>query len=165
MTKKCEVHSVEPGFAIPGGEILVKYEMSGISPAEIECVIDGLAAPITAASNTRLFARVPEDVQNEDAELTIVAGSEESEPVSFKVGTKLCDNMHIVSNPAVDPDDGSIILTRSGTRGQEIPNTLFRYRDGEVQEIAASVMNPTAVAFDSTGRLFVSNRADGEVVQ
>jgi sugar lactone lactonase YvrE len=72
--------------------------------------------------------------------------------------------LHIVANPAVDPEDDSIILTRSGSRGQQLPVTLFRLEsDGYLQEMPVSVMNPTGVAFDRKGHLFVTNRATGEV--
>jgi sugar lactone lactonase YvrE len=72
--------------------------------------------------------------------------------------------LHIVANPAVDPKDDSIILTRSGSRGQMLPVTLFRLDpDGYLQEMLVDIMNPTGVAFDPTGRLFVTNRASGEV--
>ncbi|MCU0240451.1 MAG: hypothetical protein MUC29_13510 [Pyrinomonadaceae bacterium] len=72
--------------------------------------------------------------------------------------------MHIVANPAVDPKNGAIILTRSGGRGQKLPVTLFRLEsDGYLQEMPADVLNPTGIAFSNGGNLFVTNRADGEV--
>lgn len=72
--------------------------------------------------------------------------------------------MHLVANPAVDPKDDSIILTRSGSRGQQLPVTLFRLEaDGYLNEMSADIMNPTGIAFDKTGELFVTARADGEV--
>jgi sugar lactone lactonase YvrE len=74
--------------------------------------------------------------------------------------------LHIVANPAVDPQDDSIILTRSGSRGQQLPVTLFRLeRDGFLSEMAVEVLNPTGVAFDRAGELFVTARAEGEVVR
>lgn len=44
--------------------------------------------------------------------------------------------------------------------------TLLRLSsDGVLSEMSAVVMNPTGAAFDPHGRLVVTNRADGEVVQ
>lgn len=165
MSKKVSVTNVEPELAIEGGEIVVRYELSNGSADEVVCLVDGIPAKISAASNNRLLARVPEGLTGEDAELQIAVGEDKSDPIGLKVGLRLCENMHIVANPAVDPTDGSVVITRSGTRGQELPSTLFRLRNGIVEEMEASVMNPTGLAFDSTGRLFVTNRADGEVLQ
>jgi sugar lactone lactonase YvrE len=72
--------------------------------------------------------------------------------------------MHIVANPAVDPKDDSIVLTRSGSRGQELPATLYRFEtDGFLDELPAEITNPTGLAFDPAGELYVTNRNDGEV--
>jgi sugar lactone lactonase YvrE len=69
----------------------------------------------------------------------------------------------MVANPAVDPSDNSIILTRSGSRGQQLPATLFRLSaDGILEEMTAEVMNPTGIAFNKN-QLYVTARADGEV--
>lgn len=165
MTFKGAVLNVVPDLAIPGGEIEVHYEVTDVSPAEIECLFDGLPGDISAASSKKLMVRVPDSLENGKVEVRLSANGDESEPIVIQVGTRLCGEMHIVANPAVDPSDGSVVLTRSGTRGQELPATLFRLRDDVVEEMSPAVMNPTGVAFDSNGRLLVSNRADGEVVQ
>jgi sugar lactone lactonase YvrE len=55
-------------------------------------------------------------------------------------------------------------VTRSGSRGQQLPVTLFRLStEGELEEISGDIMNPTGVAFDSSGQLFVTSRAEGTV--
>ena len=60
-----------------------------------------------------------------------------SEPFNIKVGKKIADDLHLVANPAVDPKDDSIILTRSGSRGQKLPVTLFRLEsDGFLIEMS-----------------------------
>ena len=92
------------------------------------------------------------------------AAAKEAIRFAITVGKKLADDLHIVANPAVDPKDDSIILTRSGSRGQELPVTLFRLeKNGFLDEMLANIMNPTGIAFDKQGQLFVTNRADGEV--
>lgn len=165
MDNVSKVLSIEPNFAIPGGEISVHLETPVAEPAEIECLFDGIPGAISAASSRRLMVRVPEGLKNEEVSVCISFGGQNGEAHKLTVGRLLCGNMHIVANPAVDPLDGSIVMTRSGSRGQELPATLFRFRNGEVEEMPASVMNPTAPAFDSNGQLFVTNRADGEVLQ
>lgn len=165
MTFKGAELNVVPELALPGGEIEVHYEVSDVSPADIECLFDGVPGDICAASSRKLMVRVPDGLENRRVEVRLSAAGEKSGPAVIEVGARLCGEMHIVANPAVDPSDGSVVMTRSGTRGQELPVTLFRLRDNEVEEMSAAVMNPTGVAFDSNGRLLVTNRADGEVVQ
>ncbi|MBC7900409.1 MAG: gluconolaconase, partial [Saprospiraceae bacterium] len=92
------------------------------------------------------------------------SGDDQSEHYGVTIGTMLADEMHLVANPAVDPKDDSIIITRSGSRGQTLPNTLYRLEtDGYVDEMSAEMMNPTGIAFDAEGVLYVTNRAAGEV--
>lgn len=45
-----------------------------------------------------------------------------------------------------------------------MPVTLFRLEsESFIDEMSAEVMNPTGIAFDNKGALFVTNRSDGEV--
>jgi hypothetical protein len=41
------------------------------------------------------------------------------------VGTKLAGDLHPVANPAFDPGDGSLYVTRSGARGEHVPVSLY----------------------------------------
>ncbi len=165
MSNVSKVLLIEPQYAIPGGEITVFFETPVAEPSEIECLFDGIPGEISAASTQRLMVRVPEGIESEEVDVKISAKGKEGESHKLSVGGRLCGKMHIVANPAVDPKDGSIVMTRSGSRGQELPATLFRYRNDVVEEMSVSIMNPTGVAFDSNGQLFVTNRADGVVVQ
>ncbi|HLM62553.1 MAG TPA: hypothetical protein VK308_17255, partial [Pyrinomonadaceae bacterium] len=118
---------------------------------------------IGAASN-RVLAIVPDDFDTTEVEIYLESGGERSESFNIIVGKKIASDMHIVANPAIDPKDDSLILTRSGSRGQQLPVTLFRLeKDGCLDEMTAEVMNPTGVAFNQAGELFVTARADGEV--
>jgi glucose/arabinose dehydrogenase len=101
-----------------------------------------------------------------DIEVVVETGDGRSEPFSLTVGEKLADDLHIVANPSIDPKDGSIIVTRSGARGHQLPVTIFRLSvDGDLEESKAVVLNPTATAFDPAGQMFVTNRSDGEVLR
>jgi sugar lactone lactonase YvrE len=87
-----------------------------------------------------------------------------SDPVNVLVAKRLAEDLHPVANPAFDPDDGSIFVTRSGSRGEQLPVTIFRIDvNGEVTEFSGDITNPTGIAFDSTGQMFVSSRMDGNV--
>jgi sugar lactone lactonase YvrE len=92
------------------------------------------------------------------------SGADHSSPVPFNAGKVLAEDLHPVSNPAFDPDDGSLYITRSGSRGEQLPVSLFRIdTDGEVKEFSGDITNPTGIAFDPDGQMFVTSRADGTV--
>lgn len=165
MNKAGRILTVNPPYAIPGGEVIIECEGFEINlETPYGCFFDGQRARLVSASSTRVLAIVPQNFDTFDVEIHLENGSERSESVSITVGKKLADDLHIVANPAVNPKDDSIILTRSGSRGQQLPVTLFRLEaDGYLQEMSTDILNPTGIAFDSAGQLFVTNRADGEV--
>jgi sugar lactone lactonase YvrE len=165
MSKAGRIISITPSYAIPGGEIAIECEGFEINGTDNYGVyFNDKPARLVGASSKRILAIVPEDFDSTDVLIHLENGGERSESVNLTVGKKLADDMHIVANPAIDPKDDSIILTRSGSRGQHLPVTLFRLeKDGFVDELAADVINPTGIAFDSKGAFFVTNRSDGEV--
>lgn len=166
MDSAARIESVSPRLAIPGGEVLLVCEGFGSArPLELSCEIGGAEARIVAASSSRILAVVPEDSEWGKVPVELRSGASHATS-EIEIGRKLAGDLHQVANPAVDPKDGSLILTRSGSRGQQLPVTLFRMdADGFISEMSAEVMNPTGVAFDPHGRMVVTNRADGEVVQ
>lgn len=165
MNKAGRILSIDPPYALPGGEVLIECEGFEIDrDGDYGCYFDGQKARLVGASSQRILAIVPENFDTSDVEVHLESGGQRSESAQLTVGAKLADDLHIVANPAVDPKDNSIILTRSGSRGQQLPVTLFRLEpDGYLQEMLADVMNPTGLAFDPAGQLFVTNRASGEV--
>jgi sugar lactone lactonase YvrE len=165
MSKAGRIISINPPYAIPGGEISIECEGFELNQTdEYGVYFDGQKARLVGASEKRILAIVPEDLGTTDVTVHLENGGERSDTHGLVVGKKLADDMHIVANPAVDPADDSIILTRSGSRGQHLPVTLFKLeKDGFVDELPADVMNPTGIAFDRKGSFFVTNRSDGEV--
>jgi sugar lactone lactonase YvrE len=165
MNRAGKIISVNPPYAIPGGEIIINCEGFETNSADgFGCYFDGKAARLVGASQSRILAIVPDDFDTTEVEIHLESGGQRSEPKVITVGKKLAGDLHIVANPAVDPADDSVILTRSGSRGQKLPVTLLRLEpDGFLNEMSAEVMNPTGIAFDKSGDLFVTARADGEV--
>ncbi len=165
MNKAGIILSFNPPFAIPGAEVLIACEgftVGGIG--DYNCFFGGEAARLIGASATRILAIVPDNFDASEVEVYLESGGDRSASKTIVVGRKLADDLHLVANPAVDPKDDSIILTRSGSRGQQLPITLFRLeKDGFLNEMSADVLNPTGIAFDENGQLFVTARADGEV--
>lgn len=167
MSKAGKINSINPPRAIPGGEILIECENFTVGEYNTyRCLFDEKEARIVGASSNRVIAIVPENLDSSEVEIALESGGERSNSVSITVGKKAAGDLHIVANPAVDPKDDSVILTRSGSRGQELPVTLFRLeKNGFLDEMLANVMNPTGIAFDDQGQLFVTNRSDGEVLR
>jgi sugar lactone lactonase YvrE len=121
---------------------------------------------MVGAAPWRVLALVPETLE-EGGEAEVVLEAREgkrSEPARVLVGRKLAEDIHMVSNPAVDPDDGSVYVTRSGSRGQRMPVSLFRIDPGgELSTVTGEITNPTGIAFDSLGQMYVTSRMDGSV--
>lgn len=165
MNKAGKILSINPSYALPGGEIIIECENFQINQNEdYGCYFDGQKARLVGASSNRILAIVPDDFDTTDVEVHLESDGERSESFQIIVGKRIAEDLHIVANPAVDPKDDSIIVTRSGSRGQQLPVTLYRIEpDGYLQEMLVDLMNPTGVAFDETGQLFVTNRANGEV--
>lgn len=162
-----KILAVDPPFAIPGGEITIDCEGFNVTAGNDHGVfIGGIRCAVTAASSSRVLARVPDDVPSEHTRIHLESGAFQSVPVDMVVGRRIAKDMHIVANPAVDPNTDAIILTRSGGRGQQLPATLFRLEpDGYLDELPDPILNPTGIAFDRDGRMFVTNRAEGEVYE
>jgi sugar lactone lactonase YvrE len=165
MNNKPKIESVSPSYAIPGGEIMI--ECQGFRPgqgAQGEVFIGDDRCRVVAASSRRILAVVPETAGPENADVQLTVGKAKSEPFPLVIGKLLAADMHIVANPAIDPSDDAIILTRSGSRGQHLPATLFRLEpDGYLDELPDPILNPTGIAFDGEGQMYVTNRAQGEV--
>ncbi|MCW5961454.1 MAG: hypothetical protein KIS76_14920 [Pyrinomonadaceae bacterium] len=165
MNKAGKIISISPPHAIPGGEIAIECEGFTVSEFnEYGCRFNEIEARLIGASSNRILAIVPEGLETTTVEIVLYSGNDESEPQKIIVGRKLADDLHLVSNPAIDPNDDSIILTRSGSRGQSLPVTLYRLeKDGYLGEMPADIMNPTGIGFNQSGELFVTARADGQV--
>ena len=165
MKNGLKITAVEPAYAIPGGEIAIRCEGFDAGGATTSGVfVGGEPCPVTAASSTHILANLPEDFAGGKSVLHIESGGTASGTMPLNVGRLLTEDMHMVANPAVDPSDDALILTRSGSRGQHLPVTLFRLEpDGFLDEMPEPVLNPTGIAFDREGQMFVTNRAQGEV--
>lgn len=174
MDKSIKIIAVEPPYAIPGGEIAITCEGFRMQPGTADGVyVEGMQCRIVAASVNRILAIVPDEVAGTDlgakaspirTSIHLESFGKTSNIIEMTVGRKLTDGMHMVANPAVDPSDNALILTRSGSRGQHLPATLFRLEpDGYLDEMPEPILNPTGIAFDRDGQMFVTNRAQGEV--
>jgi len=82
---------------------------------------------------------------------------------SIEVAVPVADNLHPVTNPAVDRQ-GNLYVTFSGSRGQKVPVSIFKIdADHNVKPFLSDLMNATAIAFDREGQMYVSSRHDEAV--
>ena len=162
MATAGKIVTVDPPYGIAGGEIVVDSEGFDTSdPAMCAVLVGDSTAPIVALGPNRLLAIVPETTGGE-VDVRLQNGDDLSEPARITVARKLAGDLHPVSNPAFDPDDGALFVTRSGSRGEELPVTLFRIDiSGEVSEYSGDIPNPTGIAFGPDGTMYVTSRLEG----
>jgi hypothetical protein len=118
-------------------------------------------ARLAAASASSLTVLIPEGL---DGGPTAVRVDElPGESVFVEIGAPLVTGVHHVDSPAYDRH-GNLYVTFSGSRGQQAPVAIFVVRpDGTREPFVTDLPNPTSLAFDAEGTLFVSSRFDGSV--
>jgi sugar lactone lactonase YvrE len=95
----------------------------------------------------------------------VASGSAESDLLETHLGIQIADSLHPVANPAVDKD-GNVFSTFSGSRGQKSPISIYKVDTNyNSKPFVTDLMNPTGLAFDRDGILYVSSRYDGVIYQ
>jgi sugar lactone lactonase YvrE len=159
---KPHIEAVAPAFALPGGEVRIIGK--GLRPAELRrprVRFGEIEGSVLISSDDFVVARVPDGA----ASGPIVVGTNgfDSNAHVLKVASTIADNLHPVTNPAVDPD-GNIFVTFSGSRGQKVPVAIFKIDTNQrVTPFLNDMMNATAIAFDRQGQMYVSSRNDETV--
>jgi sugar lactone lactonase YvrE len=68
-----------------------------------------------------------------------------------------------VDNPVFDRD-GNLYVTYSGTRGLQVPVSIFRVRpNGTRETFSSGIVNPTSIAVAPDNQIYVSSRFEGTV--
>src|ERR1700723_1125627 len=156
------IESVSPVLALAGGE--VRSAGSGLRPPQWErprVQFGDVEGGIVISSDSFLVARVPEGATS--GPVIVAADGHISNAHSVKVAVPIAENLHPVTNPALDAQ-GNIYATFSGSRGQKVPVAIFKIDTNyTVKPFVSEMMNATAIAFDREGQMYVSSRFDGAV--
>jgi sugar lactone lactonase YvrE len=124
-------------------------------------LVNAQPARIVFASPNRLSVVVPAELP--EGGLVPVRLSGQASATFLNLAVPLARGLHQVDSPAIDRA-GNLYLTYSGTRGQQVPVSIFRVApNGTRETYSSAVVNPTSMAFDADGRLHVSSRFEGTV--
>src|SRR5579883_1962175 len=149
---KPRIESLAPAAALPGGEIRING--SGLRPAELKrprVQFGDVDGAVVISSDAFVVARVPEGATSGP----VVVATNGAVPIA--------ENLHPVTNPALDTE-GNLFVTFSGSRGQQVPVSLFKIDTNYgIKPYLSNMMNATAIAFDRDGQMYVSSRHDGTV--
>ena len=157
------IESIEPTASLPGGEIRITGH--SLRPQELRrprVRFGEVEGAVVISSDEFLVARVPEGASSGPV---VVSTDDAANSNGFElhVGVPMAENLHPVANPALDAE-GNVYVTFSGSRGQKVPVAIYKIDTNyHVKPFLAEMMNPTAIAFDRAGMMYVSSRFDGTV--
>ena len=156
------ISQLAPPAAMPGGSVLVAGSSLLHSTGALSRITIGdVPAHATLSRPTQTLVRVPEGAIS--GNLVVHHRGGHSNPVHIRVAVPMAENLHPVANPAVDAD-GQVYATFSGSRGQSVAVSIFRIQsDFQVLPFVRELLNPSGLAFDRSGYLYTSSRADGTV--
>ncbi len=159
---KPHIEAVAPACALPGGEVRIIGK--SLRPPELRrpsVHFGDLQGSVLISSDEFVVARVPEGAAS--GPVVVGTNGHVSNPHSIKVAVPVADNLHPVTNPALDRE-GNIFVTFSGSRGQKTPVSIFKIDTNyDVKPFLSDLMNATAIAFDREGQMYVSSRHDEAV--
>ena len=170
---KPHIEAVAPTFALPGGEVRIVGK--GLRPPELRrpsVHFGEIEGSVLISSDDFVVARVPEGAISGPVTVSTDvrtngpgAAGHVSNPHTIKVAVPIADNLHPVTNPALDRE-GNIYVTFSGSRGQKVPVAIFKIDTNyNVKPFLSDMMNATSIAFDHQGQMYVSSRHDEAVYQ
>ena len=159
---KPHIEAVAPSFALPGGEVRIIGK--GLRPPELRrpsVHFGEIEGSVLISSDDFLVARVPEGAAS--GPVVVGTNGHVSNAHSIKVAVPVADNLHPVTNPALDRE-GNLYVTFSGSRGQKVSVSIFKIDTNyNVKPFLSEMINATSIAFDREGQMYVSSRHDEAV--
>lgn len=163
MSASARVLAVHPPRAVEGGRLTITGEylrMDGLRLPEVR--IGSRRARVVFASSAALGALVPAGL-TEGGHVPVEVEDAAGDNLSVEILPPFVAGLHQVDSPVFDRD-GNLFVTYSGTRGQQVPVSIFRVRpDGARETFSSDIVNPTSMAFGPDGHLYVSSRFAGAV--
>jgi sugar lactone lactonase YvrE len=157
------VTAIHPRRAIEGGRINLEGSGFPVDIAVPEVHIGDLRARVVYASPSRLGAVVPAGLDDGRAPVRIAPFDAAGGTAFVEIAVPFATGLHQVDNPVFDRA-GNLFVTYSGARGQQVPVSIFRVRpNGTREPFSSGIVNPTSMAIDPQGRLYVSSRFEGIV--
>jgi sugar lactone lactonase YvrE len=151
---------VRPVWAIEGGRVTLEGEGFPVDPFP-HVRVGAQSARVAAAAPSFLAIVIPGDAEGGTTAIRI--DELPGETAFVEIAVPLVTGVHHVDSPAYDRH-GNLYVTFSGSRGQQAPVAIFIVRpDGTREPFVSDLANPTSLAFDYDGHLFVSSRFDGSV--
>lgn len=155
------IESIRPAAALPGGEVAIHGSGFAGNRVRPQVRFGDTEGSLVLYAESFLIARVPEGAAG--GAVRVRTGAAESQPFPIALGKQIADNLHPVANPAVDAE-GNVYVTYSGQRGQKVPVSLYKVTSNRtVKPFVTELMNPTGLALDHNGVLYVSCRHNGTV--
>jgi sugar lactone lactonase YvrE len=156
------IDHIEPHASLLGGEVRIvgsRLRPPGLSRPRVR--FSDVEGAVVISTDSFLVARVPEGATS--GPVTVSADGRNSNPQEIQIAVPVAENLHPVANPALDAE-GNIYVTFSGSRGQKVPVSIYKIDTNyNVQPFLTDLMNPTGIAFDREGQMYVSSRFDGTV--
>src|SRR5438445_9392972 len=156
------IEAVAPSAALPGGEVRILG--SGLRAQELRrprVRLGEVGGSVVISADDFVIARVPPGASS--GPVVVSTNGSSSNPQQIRVATTIAENLHPVTNPALDVE-GNIYVTFSGSRGQKVPVSIYKIDTNyNVKPFLTEMMNATAIAFDRAGQMYVSSRFDGAV--
>ena len=154
--------SIQPHWAVEGGRVTIHGSGFPVEKPRLpDVTIGDVPARAVYASPSTISVLVPAglDGGRTDVRVSGVSG----ETALLEVGTPLATGLHQVDNPVFDRE-GNLYVTYSGTRGQDVPVSIFRVTvNGRRESYVSGIVNPTSMTFDAAGQLYVSSRFEGSI--
>ncbi|MBV9084091.1 MAG: gluconolaconase [Acidobacteriaceae bacterium] len=161
-TIRPRIAKVEPPAAIAGGELHIRGQNLA-AQGRPSVKLGNERAHLVIAGDSYIIARVPESAVVGD--LVVTTGDLVSDICETHIGIQVADSLHPVANPAIDRQ-GNLYTTFSNSRGQKSPVSIYKIDTSyNSKPFVTDLMNPTGLAFDREGLLYVSSRYDGIVYQ
>ena len=156
------IEAVTPAAALPGGEVRILG--SSLRPPELRrprVRFGDIEASVVISSDDFVIAKVP--LEAASGPVVVSTNGHSSNSQQIKVATTIAENLHPVTNPALDAE-GNVFVTFSGSRGEKVPVSIYKIDTNySVKPFLVDVMNATAIAFDRAGQMYVSSRFEGAV--